>query len=54
MPRTFYDSGFMKWESFIGDDGEGCGFLLVSLYRDGHIVATKSCAPARRIEVNRE
>ena len=32
--QEFYDRGFMKWESFIGDDDEGCGFLLVSLYRD--------------------
>jgi hypothetical protein len=48
--RTFYKSGFLKWESFIGDDAEGCGFQEVSLYRARRRVASKSCAPSRRTE----
>jgi hypothetical protein len=48
-----YDSGFVMWESYIGDD-EGCGFQEVSLYRGGHMVATKSCAPTKRNEVQHE
>ena len=50
----FYERGFQKWESFIGDDDEGCGFQEVSLYRDGHLADTKSWAPTKRIEVNHE
>ena len=50
--QNFFDTGFMKFESFIGDGDEGCGFQEVSLYRNGHLTATKSCAPTKRIEVN--
>ena len=45
---AFYDSGFMKWESFPEQDDEGCGFQEVSLYRGGRRVATKSCEPTKR------
>ena len=51
---AFYESGFKDWESFIGDDDEGCDFQEVSLYRGGHLVATKSWAPTKRIEVQHE
>lgn len=51
--QDFYDRGFMNWESFIGDDDEGCGFQEVALYRGGHLVATKSCAPSKRTEVKK-
>jgi hypothetical protein len=46
--HQFYESGFQKWESFIGDDDEGCGFQEASLYRGGQRVATKSCEPTKR------
>lgn len=52
--REFYEYGFQKWESFIGDDEEGCGFEQVALYRDGHLVATKSCEPSMRLEMRHQ
>jgi hypothetical protein len=52
--QEFYDSGFMKWESFTGHDEEGCGFQEVSLHRDGRLVATKSCPPSMHLEVQHE
>src|SRR5436305_335815 len=52
--KEFYDSGFVKFESFIGSDDEGCGFQEVSLYGAGHMVATKSYASTRRTEVQHE
>jgi hypothetical protein len=50
--HQFYERGFRKWESFIGDNDEGCGFQEVSLYREGHLVNTKSCAPTKWAEAN--
>jgi hypothetical protein len=52
--QDFYDSGFMKWESFLEGEEEGCGFQEVSIYRDGHLVVSKSWAPTKPIEVNHE
>ena len=52
--RDFYDNGFMKFESFIGDDDLGCGFEEISLYQAGKRVATKSCPPTKRIEAKNE
>jgi hypothetical protein len=51
---AFYESGFKDRELFIGDEAEGCDFQEVSLYRGGHLAATKSCAPTKRIEVQHE
>ena len=45
--REFFEYGYQKWESSIGDEDQGCGFQGVSLYRDGHLVATKSSAPTK-------
>jgi hypothetical protein len=50
----FYEHDFQKWESFLGDDDEGCGFQEVSLYQDGHLVATKSSAPTKRLETQHQ
>src|SRR5665213_1142535 len=44
--QHFYSKGFANWESFIGDDDEGCGFQKISLFRGGSRVATKSCSAA--------
>jgi hypothetical protein len=50
----FYDGDLGSFECFIGDEHEPCGFQEVSLYRDGHLVAMKSCAPSTRIAVSHE
>jgi hypothetical protein len=47
--HQFYERGFQKWESFIGDDGEGSGFQEVSLYQGGRRIETKSFKPTKRI-----
>ena len=52
--HQFYERGFAARELFPEDKEEGCDFLELSLYRDGHLVATKSSAPTKRIEVNHE
>jgi hypothetical protein len=31
--KTFFESGFLAWESFVEGDEEGCGFQEVSLYQ---------------------
>lgn len=49
--QEFFDHGFLKWESFIANDDEGCGFLEVSLHSGAHLIATKSSAPTIRIGV---
>lgn len=49
--QKFYEADFKEWESFIGNNDEGCGFQGVSLYSDGLMLATKSHAPSKRIEV---
>jgi hypothetical protein len=48
----FYERGFTAWEPFPEGEEEGLGFQKVSLYRDGHLVAAKSCEPTKRIGVN--
>jgi hypothetical protein len=52
--QEFFDHGFLKWESFIANDPEGCGFLEVSLHSGAHLIATKSSAPTIRIGVRNE
>ena len=47
--QEFYGRGSDDWESYIGDDDEGCGFQEVSLYQGGRRVATKSCEPTKRV-----
>jgi hypothetical protein len=51
--EDFYNTGFMKFESFIGDDDEGFGFDQISLSQGGRLVHTKSTAPTARIALNR-
>jgi len=50
--QLFYERDFRKWESFIEDGAEGCGFQRVSLYRNGHLVATKACEPSASTELD--
>jgi hypothetical protein len=52
--QEFYERGYRKWERFPIDEEEGFGFQEVTLYQDGHLVATKSCEPSTRIEVGHE
>jgi hypothetical protein len=52
--ETFYDSGFQAFESFVDDADQGNGFHEVSCYEFGHVVASKSVAPTKRIEVKNE
>jgi hypothetical protein len=51
--QEFYERGYRKWERFAIDAEEGFGFQEVSLYRDGYLVATKSCPPSEPNELNR-
>jgi len=51
--KEFFETGFRAWESFADDEVEGFGFDEISLYRGGHIVETKSCAPTAPSEANR-
>jgi len=54
LAQHFNDTDFRSWESFQDEDDEGCGFEEVSLYAGGSRIATKSCAPSKRIEVSHE
>ena len=52
--QEFYQRGYRKWEKFPIDEEEGFGFQEVTLYQDGRLVATKSCPPSMRLEVEHE
>src|ERR1700751_3581618 len=37
-----------------GDEHEACGFEEISLYNNGHRIATKACAPSSRVLIRNE
>ncbi len=43
-----YEHEFSRWQSFLDDAEEGCGFQEVSLYQAGRLKATKAVAPSTR------
>jgi len=53
LSQEFYDRGFLKWETFIGDNDEGSGFAEVSLYQGGQRTDTKSYPPSKRIKAKK-
>jgi hypothetical protein len=46
----FYERGFAAWEKFLEGEAEG----FARLYEFGRLVASKSCPPSIRLEVNHE
>jgi hypothetical protein len=50
----FFESGFAAWERFPEGEAEGYGFDSVCLYEFGRLVASKSCPPSMRLEVEHE
>jgi hypothetical protein len=51
---SFYNSDLESFECSIGDEHEPCGFDDVSLYKDRHRIATKSCPPSIPARVSNE